>query len=537
MSSYNLLEEKWIECIDFDGSSLDLSLSDLLLDAHKIRSLAGAFPIINNSIMFVVEALLVSAYRKQGQPMNSSDFWVKQFKAGMFEKNFLLDYFKIWQNRFDLFDEKQAFMQTFIQEDREGQYTGTAMKLMPHFTGGTGGNSPTLFDHHTPEDGIALSTKKAAQFLLCAHYYGAGGRIMGRDYFSDAFTANGLAFFLQGENMFETMMLNLLPYPDIEDVNVTSEDCPIWERETPYAINGRSGVREGKDILYIPFGLMDLLTWPGRKIELIRDEDGLVRKIRMRSGLKLIQDYFPWFAYNRKGNYLRAREGRLMWRDYDVLLQFRQMNDPDMLNRSPQPVDWLKENLDDLGKCVFTIKGGGMAKEAGKQKVHFYAESHFPLPTELLADTDLVIEISHCLEQAEAIRKKLYGATATLATYILTFNHDQSEGRQPDKNDVNNLVDHLNAEAVYWEALESRFYQLVLELPHDSEGSIRNWQKDVQLAARSSLEFAIRLAGESIAVWKASSHAKEVLEKGIREILTLIRKEPAHERSTETSTD
>lgn len=529
MSSYNLLEEKWIDCVDEQGVNRTFGLSDLILEAHHIRSLAGEFPIINTSILFMLEALLTSAFTKQGVALDDGSVWVDLFNVGRFEEGPFLDYVQAWRHRFNLFDDKQPFFQTSIPEEKEGQFTGTAMKLMPHYTGGTGGNSATLFDHHTSEEGIELTPKQAAQFLLPAHYYGAGGRIMGRDYFSDAFTANGLAFFLQGANLFETLMLNLLPYPDVQDVKSGPADGPIWERETPYEINGRAGVKDGKDTFYLPFGLMDLLTWPGRKIQLIRDEDGLVRTIRMRSGLKIKQNYFPWFAYNRKGNFIRAREGRMMWRDYDVLLQFRRMNKLDDLNRSPQAVDWLNENLEDLDERVFTIYGAGMAKDAGKQKVHFYAESNFPLPTALLENNDRIIEIGYCLEQAEVIRKKLYGATATLATQILAFTSDQSEGHQPDKKDVGNLVDHLNAESVYWEALEPGFYNLILRLPHDHEESLRHWEEAVQSAARAALAYAIRLAGESIAVWKASSHAQAILEKGLKETLTMIRKEADHE--------
>ena len=529
MSSYNLLEEKWIDCVDEQGANRTLSLSDLILEAHHIRSLAGEFPIINTSILFMLEALLISAFTKQGVALNEGDVWADLFHTGKFEEGVFLDYFQTWRHRFNLFNEERPFFQTFISEEKEGQFTGTAMKLMPHYTGGTGGNSATLFDHHTSEEGIALTPKQAAQFLLPAHYYGAGGRIMGRDYFGDAYTANGLAFFLQGETLFETLMLNLLPYPDVQDVQSGPADGPIWERETPYEVNGRLGVKDGKDTFYLPFGLMDILTWPGRKIQLIRDEDGLVCNIRMRSGLKIKQEYFPWFAYNRKGNFIRAREGRMMWRDYDVLLQFRRMNSSDDLNRSPQSVDWLNENRDDLDERIFTIYGAGMAKDAGKQKVHFYAESNFPLPTALLEDNDRIIEIRHCLEQAENVRRKLYGATATLATQILAFTSDQPEGRQPDKKDVGNLVDHLNAESVFWERLEPSFYNLILQLPQDSEKGLRDWEEAVQSAARSALVYAIHLAGESIAVWKASSHAQAVLEKGLKETLTMIRKEADHE--------
>lgn len=528
MSSYNLLEEKWIDCIDLQGENRTLSLSDLILDAHHIHSLAGEFPIINTSILFMLNALLISVFRKQGVALSDGRVWIDLFNAGRFEEGPFLDYFQSWRHRFNLFDDELPFFQTLIPEEKEGQFTGTAMKLMPHYTGGTGGNSATLFDHHTLEEGIALTPKRAAQFLLPAHYYGAGGRIMGRDYFNVAFAAKGLVFFLQGENLFETLMLNLLPYPDIDDVNSGPADCPIWERDTPYEINGRPGVNEGKNILYIPFGLMDILTWPGRKIQLIKDEDGLVRNIRMRLGLNIKQDYFPWFAYNRKGNFIRAREGQLLWRDYDVLLQFRQMNAVDSMNRSPQAVDWLNENIDDLDERVFNFYGAGMAKEAIEQKVHFYAETYFPLPTALLGNNDCIIEISYCLEKAEAIQGKLHDAVSRLTTQNQTFTSDQFEDRKNEDN-VKNLINYFNVESVYWEALEPNFYGLILHLPHDPVESMRRWEEAVQSAARSALAYAIRLAGESIAVWKASSHANAVLEKGLKGILTLIRKGSNHE--------
>ena len=531
MASYNLLDEKWIDCININGKNQTVSLSDLILKAHQIRSLASAYPIINNSLMFLVEALLISVYTKQGANLADPDEWVGLFEAGHFEEAIFLDYFHNWCSRFFLFDENLPFFQTPISEEKEGQFTGTAMKLMPHFTGGTGGNSVTLFDHHTQDGGIAFEPKQAAQFLLPAHYYGAGGRLMGADYFSDSFISNGLSFFLQGDNLFETFLLNLLPYPKIADIKSYSNDCPIWERENPYTINDRVFVKEDKKTLYIPFGLMDILTWPGRMIYLVLDNDGLIRNIKMRAGLKIKQDYFPWFAYNRKGNFIRSREGKLMWRDYDILLQFRKMISPDINNRPPQAIDWLNEIVrnGDLTDQFFSIKGAGMAKESGKQKVHFYAEANFPLPTTLLENNELIIDISENLGTAELIRRSLYGATAALASNILSFNSDQQDGRTPDKNDINNLINHLNAESVYWAALEPCFYNLIMHITDDRQASLLKWEESIQTAAREALAHAIRLAGESIAVFKALSHANAILEKGLRKNLKQIRKETLNE--------
>jgi len=530
VASYNLLEEKWIDCIDINGKDQSVSLADLILNAHRIRSLAAAFPIINNSLMFLAEALLISVYTKQSVHLSDPDEWVELFKANKFDEETFLEYLRTWKSRFNLFEEHLPFFQAPIIEEKPGQFTKTAMKLMPHFSGGTGGNSVTLFDHHTQDEGIALTEKQVAQFLLSAHYYGAGGRLMGADYFSDSFISNGLSFFLQGDNLFETFLLNLLPYPEIADINSGPNDCPIWERENPYTINDRTFVKEDKKTLYIPFGLMDMLTWPGRKIFLILDDDGLIRNIKMRAGLKIQQDYFPWFAYNRKGNFIRARKGKLMWRDYDILLQFRKMITPDINNRPPQFIDWLNEIIrnGDLTDRYFSITGAGMAKESGKQKVHFYTEANFPLPTNLLEDSELIVSVSKNLETAELIRRKLYGATAALAQGILSFTSDQQDGRTPDKNDINNLIKHLNAESVYWADLEPCFFDFIIHITEDRETSLIRWEESIQTAARDALAHAIRLAGESLAVLKASVHAHAILEKGLREKLQHLRKETLH---------
>jgi len=529
--SYNLLEEKWIDCIGIDGSIQTVNLADLILNAHHIESLSSAFPIVNNAMMFLVEALLLSVYSKQGIALADPDEWMDLFKAGKFEATLFSEYFDSWKHRFNLFDEHFPFFQSFIEEEKDRQFTGTAMKLMPHFSGGTGGNTFTLFDHHTIDDGIALTPKQAAQFLLPAHYYGAGGRVMGKDYFSASSITNGLSFFLEGRNLFETFLLNLMPYPEVDDVKSGENDRPIWESDNPYCVDGRLSVKEGKNTNYIPFGLMDILTWPGRMIELIQENDDLIRNIKMRTDLRIKQDYFPYFAYNRKGNFIRAREGKLLWRDYDILLQLKEINSPDKHNRPPQAIDHLIELVRNgyLDDRIFTIRGAGMAKESSQQKVYFYAEGAFPLPAALLKNSDLIIDISDCLDKAEKIRSALYGATAALVDRILSFNSDQKKGRKPDKDDRKKLINHINAESVYWASLEPAFNKLIMHLHDDHDNSLNQWQESIQSAAWGALEYAIRLSGESVAVWKASVHARAILGKHLKENLPQLRKENANE--------
>jgi CRISPR type I-E-associated protein CasA/Cse1 len=518
MPEFNLLDENWIECIDSAGKPTEMSIRNIITQAHRIRNLSNPIPLVNASVFFLLETILIRALSVAGVALDDYDEWFKGYKAGAFDAKILDAYFQAWHTRFYLFDEDHPFMQSNI----EGQeFTGTAMKLLPHYSGGTGGNSATLFDQHTMQEGISLSIKEAANYLLAAHQYGAGGRIIGSDYFSESLPSNGLSFFVEGENFFETLYLNILPYPDV-DITTKAGDCPIWERDDPDDIGERNAIVEGKNTIYQPLGLLDLLTWPGRKIQLLLGEDHHIHEIKMRTGIKMTAQPFPWYAYNQKGFDLRARLDHAVWRDYAVLLQFREMvSGEDNKSCSPQPVQWLHE----LKSAEFSFDHNlsltalGMAKEAGKQKVSFYSEQRLPLPQEYLTDKDLVADIANQLKLAEMVQGSLYGTMMMFAEGVLSFDADKKNGRKPEANDKRNLVDHLGAERIYWGELGNAFTTLATDLPHDRGNAISHWKINIRAAARTAFDQAVALAGESIHVLKAAATARRMLEAGLKKNL------------------
>ena len=525
MSEYNLLEEKWIECVDLAGKSKDVSIREILTEAHQLKRLANSISLVNASIYFLLETILLRALTDAGVDLVDYEQWYQGYQTGIFNGKALNDYFEKWHARFFLFDDEYPFLQIKI----EGEcYRGSAMKLLPHFSGGTGGNSATLFDHHTEDEGISLSKKEAANYLLVAHQYGVGGRVMGGDYFSESLPCNGLSFFLQGVNLFETLYLNLLPYPDVAGYPTKDRDCPIWEREEPYDPAERSAVIEGKKTSYQPLGLLDLLTWPGRKIQLLLGEDQCVHEINMRSGLKMIPHPFPWYVYNKKGYDLRARVDRAVWRDYATLLQFHGLvTDEDDKSRSSQSLQWLHElkRADFSFVHSFSLAALGMAKEAGKQKVYLYNEQNLPLPQEYLDDENLSLDIAEQLNIAELIQKSLYGSMRSFVENVLSFQSRNEDGRKPDKKDVTNLMNHLGAERFYWAELERAFTLLVNELPNDREKAIQKWQISVRSSAWNAFNQAVALAGESIHALKASIVAGGFLATGLKKNLKIIKEE------------
>lgn len=519
MPEYNLLEEPWIEAIDSAGKPLEVSIRRALLESHSIKRLTSAIPLVNASVLWLLETVLIRSMSNAGIALDDYEKWLKGYYAGAFDAGVLEKYFQTWHDRFYLFDDEHPFLQVNIKEE---DFSGSAMKLLPHFSGGTGGNSATLFDQHTEAEGIALSKKEAANYLLAAHQYGSGGRIIGGDYFTESLPCNGLSIFLEGENLFESLYLNLLPYPDIPECPTKMGDCPLWERDDPQSEAGRVQVQEEKNTCYRPMGLLDLLTWPGRKIQLLCAEDGMVHEIKMRNGIRMAELAFPWYAYNGKGFELRARQDHAVWRDYAVLLQFPGLvaKGQDKSN-PPLAVRWLHE----LKRANFSfdhmlsLAAFGMAKEAGKQKVYFYTEQRLPLPQEYLGKPELVLGVAAQIAFAESVQDGLYGSMMIFAEGLLSFDAEKKNGRKPDGKDKQNLVAHLGAERNYWGMLEQPFFDLLVALPSQSESAIEKWKNIVKDAARMAFDQAVALAGESISVWKAEASARRMLNAVLKKIL------------------
>ena len=79
---------------------------------------------------------------------------------------------------------------------------------------------------------------------------------------------SGFSVLANGENLFETLALNLVIYDSANNKPIVSvsdgKDIPFWEREQSLT---QSSIEE-KDGTF-PLGYLDYLTWQSRRIKLI----------------------------------------------------------------------------------------------------------------------------------------------------------------------------------------------------------------------------------------------------------------------------
>lgn len=469
---YNLIEESWIPCLMSNERIRNLGLLETLKEAHEIQSLGVESPLVEAGIYRLLLAILHSTLGPE-----SAAHWNDIWEEGRFNENHLHSYLDSWLDRFYLFHPDFPFYQ--YHEPEVG--IKTAGNLIQEISSG---NNATLFDHHTDDDVIALMPEEAARYLIATQTFSLGGGRSGLKghYFSDSPWARGAIFFLKGENLFQTLVHNLLPYPDSSVFPTSQEDRPTWEMENPTNPYRRT-----------PYGYLDYLTWYARRIYLKPEQtqDGLVvKEIKLTQGMKLESDLLdPFKNYFTRGNQRKKRrlsfqEDRAVWRDSMTLLQFNQEG-----RRPPSPFQWAAE-LAGEGYLDYhqTKRYLAIGMGANQAKVSFYRSELLPLPLRYLKKKELVDDLALAIKLAEDVRRKLWGALRTLARFILVQGADQEEGHDPGRESMDKLMESWAVQEDYWSRLEVPFQNLMVGLPEDCEMAFEEWKSTVKESAWVAFE-------------------------------------------------
>lgn len=502
--SFNLVEEPWIPCLRPDGSSVELGLRDVLARAHELQGLHGESPLIVASLYRLLLAVL---HRVVDGPRDSRE-WAALWRQGAWDAERVEAYLERWRDRFDLFHPERPFYQRASDRPREK----TVMDLLPEIASG---NNATLFDHHSDDSDLAFTPAQVARALLfvqsCSLAGGSG--LAPRESF-DAPWARGAVFLLEGDTLFETLALNLLPCRDMSErgIPTTGRDRPVWEADHPLQPR-----RE------LPLGYLDFLTWPTRSISLHPDlENGqpMIRRVSMGPGLRLpegIRDPFNHFLVDKQRGYrpYRFSEERALWRDSASFLRFeasQEVYPPETLRFLAELVD---DDVLDPGR-EYRYMALGMANN--QARVDLYRWDHLPLPGAFLLRQDLVDALRTTLQAAEATRSKLGAALGRSANLLLSPTADDPNGRKPDRGQLNDLLAHWAFDRAYWGALEIPFLDLLSRLPEEAESALQYWDGVLQRVAREvfeQIESSLETDPRSL---RAAVRGRDQLEGSLRKL-------------------
>lgn len=560
MFSFNLVDKKWIPCIMPEGTLLEKSINEVLLEASKIQGIFDHSPLVTVAIHRLLLAIL---HRNHG-PANENE-WGKLWDggSGKWDSEKLLTYLTRWYDRFDLFKEKYPFYQCSTMPisttDVKGKPKSYAKSIAGMVHELSNGDNATLFDHTVESKPPAISPAQAARLLIAFQAFAVGGLItfetgQDRTIFGSADNAplvKGAITIIQGINLFQTLMLNLHKYNRYDESPFKSEndDIPVWESKDEITTTNR-----------YPKGYLDLLTWQSRRIRLIPEQDScghtVIKQVVVMKGSQFpdgysLHDREPMLAFRKvlkpgKGQDpwppVAFQEDKASWRD--SLSLFQSVKEE---RTRPKTLNWLS-NLVYANQIpsdsTHTISMMGLV--TSKAKISLWRHERLPLPLQYLQDEYLIAALKDALELAEDVGKlfgsgfvgaemkdkngnrkaiKVRSPFRVLAEELLL--KDQNGKTDPDA--AKNLVESLSPARPYWAALGMTFNKFMVDLAADKKPdgktyggkTLPEWAKEIQKAARASFEETARGLDHSGRTLKAASKAENDFNYRLYDILKL----------------
>lgn len=262
MQRYNLLDEKWIQVASKDTVE-KVSIKELFADAANYKELAGDMKTQDFAVMRVMLAILhtvFSRFDSNGDPyeffeVNEESFlqigeleendledyedalyqtWIDIWNAKEFPK-VVYEYLEKWRERFFLYDDKYPFFQVtkeVIEKDAAGggEFYGKNINRLVSESN----NKQAYFSPKDESYKEYIADDELARWLITLQgYIGTSDKkkVGTAKTYSKGWLYDLGGVYLQGNNVFETLMLNFAIAHN-ENNNLLKMQKPCWEAET-----------------------------------------------------------------------------------------------------------------------------------------------------------------------------------------------------------------------------------------------------------------------------------------------------------------
>lgn len=526
--SFNLVDEPWIPCLDQTGASVQLSLRDVFAQAHALRAIAGDSPPVTVALHRLLLAILHRVFGPKDE-----DAWVALWKAGQWDAQTIDSYLARWRHRFDLFDAERPFCQA---ANLQMESNWVSVRRLVHHLGAIN----PLFEHSDNDEDTTFPPAFAARAVIAAQGFslcGTSGAFYPRKQptdkkiqamFADGINARAINFIISGDSLFETLMLNLVRYPDQQVMISFNDDAPIWERE-------ESAVGRGPLT-----GYLDYLTWQNRRIllkpERLVSQDTVVRLMRWEPALRVDSVSHDPMQHNVRNakegfSFLRFSEGKVLWRDSAALLSVHQSSTNEQIHFPPATLKWLKYLKDptyDITRSldnhrIFQCLALGMASKPGQANVYFYREERIPLPLEYFHQAELVTHLREALNLADKIGRDVYTAAQVVGMHWQVPDADSKKWQglsEGAKRSIKNWIVHTGLERTYWSHLDVPFQSFIVDLTKDQELAQTDWYAQLRTAACTAFEQAAEAVGNDGRSFKAAVRGRSYLNYRLKEALS-----------------
>ncbi len=479
MKKFNLIDEPWIPVLK-DERVVEVGIGEALLQAHEFTRIETPSPLEEAALHRPLLAVLHRALRGPRRLEDVLDWW----REGGFPQNPIRDYLNRFRDRFFLFHPEAPFLQIGdLPETNPKPWS----KLLPELASG---NNPTLFDHTTEENLPKATYAQAARALLVNQTFTLGGVIGNigpiKFYGPAAPLAREALFLPMGKNLFETFLLNFVPY-------APEGDAPIWEvsplrfedvasRKSAWPLSGRTRV----------------YTWPARGVRLLDEGDG-VRFMGYGPGVEPLEaphrDPMVAQRLDAKGNLLTLRlsEERSFWRDFSAMLP-RQGG---KVAATLEHAENLQGELEESEEVRVTLRVIGQVSKPGQDKVLDVRREVYPLPSKFLTPK-AEENLEKALKEAEALGQGLERLALQVAQGVV--------GERALK-ELKDFARSLPLERLYWHALDGAFPDFLARV--EEGASLDLWREALRGAALEAWKATRRFLGTGARHLKALAQGEQ----------------------------
>ena len=496
---YDLRFEPWIPVERLDGAASVVSIRDALADAHQIRRISGEIPGEGLALLRLLLALVYcinSDFEDAGEK-TKKEVWKKLWSQGCFEVDQIDEYLADFSNEFDLFDTERPFYQIpdlAYMGKKEFDPVSELMLDVPK-------PEKFLFSLRSPEHLDSLSLDLAARYLVVAQAYNTAGiktpvvgntsAKSGKAYAPKGALGTGWCgalggVYLEGQSLFETLLLNFVLYLGNDSVAVSDDYAP-WEREVP---SPDTCQRE-------PAGPIDLLTWQSRRIRLVPSEDGsCVRGVIISYGDVLMpanKQRFEMMTGWRESKQQKKKLGtatvplmpvapdtsRALWRGLPSLLTLA-----DGGKLRPGVIRWMSELQDvqstDDWRLNVRIVCQGVSYGTQSSVVDDAVTDSVDLRAALLRkDSEAVIKMLDVIERTDQ-------AVGVLVRFVQNVERAQGDKRRYDSfSDSSAQASREDVREGAYDALDSLYRSRIAEFPDKGVGEYcLAWCKETQSVLR-----------------------------------------------------
>lgn len=533
MAEFNLIDEQWIQCIDLKGNQIEYGILDVLLKAHDLREICDDSPLATVAVHRMLLAIL---YRAFGRILDTSH-WKARYQVGKFaSEDALGDYLTKWHDRFFLFDAIHPFMQIAELDLNDYKANGEVAKdrtdgLMRLAKEAPDKGGRILFDHRMGTERPEYDCKRIVRMILSAQSFEGTG-IASSGKIGDQKIAptpclfapcvDGLCLWLQGANLFETLMLNLVPD------KFCAGDLPAWEDDQLLKAATQSWTTP------VNFtGTVQRFASISRFIRVLDQ-----KSMFFTNGLKTILDSDdPMKAYTRESSdkpyvAVKLRVHKSPWRDAHALFAVGASN-----RKPPESLNFAAR-LACAGviSVITPYRANVVGLATNKGKGLLWRQECMPVSGQLLTNVSLVERLGNLISEAEivgaqlsrglfwnasmkkTIRSEPVGRVEQIADLMLSPTLQvrgpgivrKENGQVPDEahNKASlDLSSNLDPRSTYWARLELHFFSLLENLAHDwdevnatwkpddQQEATRTWREQIKREAQTALEASIRSLG------------------------------------------